>query len=170
MRKMILLVFGLLLLVSCGKKEASSRAVRWTGWELPAQKAPLCIIWYKLGETGWQTHRVISSGEDMRMVMRAAAQVDRESPSYGGDQKLSLLFYDGSPESLQVVDVFFRMAGDRIEGPLGCSDSLGKVLVRVEESRPSIMPQQDGAVLPFQAGRELAEALHRKAAEPGLGK
>ena len=134
MRTTILMAFCLLFLCSCGKKESAS--ARWTGGNLPTE-SPSRIVWYKMGQAGWQPCKVIDKPDQMRRIVRGITEVESEECSYGGDQKLCLFYDDGDKKSQRVFEVFFRLTGNRFEGPLGHSDALGQYLLRLPELGPS---------------------------------
>jgi hypothetical protein len=134
MRTTILLAFCLLFVSSCGKKESGS--ARWTGGNLPTE-APSRIVWYKMGQAGWQAYKVINKTDEMRRVIWGIMEVESENCSYGGDQKLCIFYDDKDKKSQRVFEVFFRLTGSRFEGPLGHSEALGKYLLGLPEPEPS---------------------------------
>lgn len=174
MRFILGLTICLLFLGSCSPRETPIPIVsEWEtatqplvlyGWESYSPE-PVCMVWYRpVPVIGWTGHKRLCSKEDLTTALRGLQEPEIEQPCSGGDQKLSIFFYDGRAEGLCVREVFFRLDSDTFVGPLGRSRMLGQLLINAPQSQPFYAPidQNAAARRAEEAQKKMSEAAHRR--------
>ena len=122
---------------------------------------PACIIWYKLGKTGWEVNKSWSQEDEMNKIKELLIKADKTMPYTEGEYRLSLIFYDGRPEDLKLWQVRFTLVGKRsFLSSVGSSRDLGEFLseYRPEKSIPRIPWDPNLS----EAQRRLLEEAHKR--------
>lgn len=109
---------------------------------------PVCIVWYKPGKTAWEVNKtwvIPDNIDEMNKIKEFLNKADNTIVYTEGRHKLSLLFYDGYPENLKLLEVSFELVGKKsFLGSVGGSKELGELLSKyMPEERGSVIPGMD---------------------------
>jgi len=97
---------------------------------------PACIIWYKPGKTGGEVNKSWCQQDEMNKIRELLLNADKVIVYTVGEYKLSLMFYDGSPENLKLWEVRFTLLGKKgFWGSVGSSQELGELLSQYAPER-----------------------------------
>jgi hypothetical protein len=123
------------LMSSCKKEQ--ERVKEWTDITSISLRLmpPVCAVWYRPGSLGWLPNKCFAQGDEIREIIRLLRD-EKESeipnPMFKGTQKLSLIFYKGSPETLTVRELSFDLNNCTFIWAFGKSEKLGKLFTEKE--------------------------------------
>lgn len=134
----MMLLAGLFLLPSCHKKPSYLVTDNITEIE---NSAPVCIIWYKLGKTGWEVNKAWFREDEISKIKKLLIEADKTMPYTEGEYKLSIIFYDGRPENLKLWDVKFTLVGKKsFRSSVGSSRELGELFSKYKPEESILLP------------------------------
>lgn len=141
----VLFIILLVCVPSCKKQPEPQIDYIWIGqadrWDI-ANRVPVCIIWYKYVQpptNAWKPYKTFNQNDahHMREIILQLLKPEKNepNPNLRTQDKLSLIFYSGSPEKLTIREVYFEIKGKTFIGPSGKSDKLGKILSEQQETQ-----------------------------------
>jgi len=163
-RAIVILIATLLFMASC--KDEPETVKKWTGLRfLPSRlRPPVCVVWYKPNRLGWETYKCFAQADEIKTVIKLLEESDSEicDEYFIGTDKLSLFFYKGKPETLEIREVSFKLKNNTFIWPFGESEALGKFILEKEEWGRYFMDPYDPNLI--KRAKESQERL-RKLAE-----
>jgi hypothetical protein len=147
MKKFILIfVICPLLLTSCKtkndskniEKQKESQVKVWDGKNLIfwQKRYPLSITWFKGEPESWVPYKAFDDANELKGIVNLLdnPEVNEPLPNLKSRNKLSIIYYNGDPNYLNIVEVYFNLENNVFIGPKGKSKKLGDILVSKEES------------------------------------
>jgi len=147
MRKLILIfVICPLLLTSCKSKNDNKnyenrKGVQvkvWDGKNLIfwQKRYPLTIIWFKGEPESWIPYKAFDDANVLKSIVSLLDKPDTNErlPNLKNRNKLSIIYYEGDPIYLNIVEVYFNLDDGIFIGPKGKSKELGNILLSKAES------------------------------------
>ena len=133
MKKIIILAFACILLVSCEKKPKEITEWEWHSmpWDL---MPPVCAVWYKPGPLGWLPYKCFAQADELRTIINLLWESDSQkqdpyfytNPEY---YKLSFIFYKGNPKEITVSELYFRLEHSDFVWSRGKNRKLAEIFV-----------------------------------------
>jgi hypothetical protein len=135
--KKLVFILGVLLIFLSSCEEKREEVKEWTGLSSISSRLmpPVCAVWYKPSPLGWLPNKCFARGDEIRKIIRLLQdekEAEIPNPAFKGTQKLSLIFYKGSPETLAVREISFDLNDGTFIWAFGKSDKLGKLLTEKE--------------------------------------
>ena len=136
MKRIILFLMIASIFFSSCKKEPEN-IKEWGGLHsIPSHlRPPVCAVWYEPGPLGWLPNKCFAQAGELREIIELLRdEKDSEFPntSFNGNQKLSLIFYKGKPETLAVREFCFDLHDGTFVWAYGKSQKLGRILIEKE--------------------------------------
>jgi len=140
-RLIFLILIGLVFLSSC--QRGASYLVTDKTVEIK-NLIPACIIWYKPGQAGFEVNKSWSQEDEMGKIKELLIKADKTMVYTEGENKLSLMFYDGYPENLKLWEVSFTLVGNSFLSSVGSSKELGKLLSKYKPEEKIFLTPSGG--------------------------
>lgn len=131
-RFIFIILIGLVFLSSCQK--GVSYLVTDNIKEIK-NLTPTYIIWYKPGQAGFEVNKPWSQEDEMNKIKELLIKADKTTIYTEGENKLSLIFYDGYPENLKLWEVSFTLVGNSFLSSVGSSKELGEFLSKYKPEK-----------------------------------